>query len=67
MDTSGFYKLDEILLFARYSVYSGGYELLRENYNTYIYPVDGWYWFDSEEDARIFFNLPPPEPENTDN
>ena len=19
---------------------------------------DGWYWFDSEDDARVFFNLP---------
>jgi len=27
--------------------------------DTYTYPVQGWYWFDTEEEARIFFNLPP--------
>jgi hypothetical protein len=21
-------------------------------------PVDGWYWFDTEEEARLFFDLP---------
>lgn len=23
------------------------------------YPVDGWYWFDGEAEARAFFGLPP--------
>lgn len=65
MDTSGFYKLDGDLLFAYYSVYSADYELLRENHDTYSYPVDGWYWFDSEEEAKVFFNLSePPLPWN---
>jgi hypothetical protein len=29
--------------------------LIASEHATYEYPVDGWYWFDSEEDAREFF------------
>ena len=42
------------------------FRLFREERNTYTYPVDGWYWFDSEEEARIFFNIPLPEPDPND-
>lgn len=58
-DTSGFYKLDgEILLFGPHFVLNANYELYRDQHETYTYPVDGWYWFDSELEARIFFGLP---------
>jgi len=57
-DTSGFYKLDGELLFGPNYVLNASYELRRENYTQYQYPVDNWYWFDNEDLAREFFNLP---------
>jgi hypothetical protein len=62
-NTVGFYKLDgEILLHAPNEVSSAFYDLSHKNHEQYEYPVDGWYWFDSEEQAREFFGLPPIEP-----
>lgn len=65
MDTSGFYKNDfGDLLYGPNYVLGGSYNLYKAQKDTYTYPIGGWYWFDSEEEARIFFNLPkPPEPE----
>ena len=61
-DTSGFYKNDNnILLYGPNGVMSSEYDLLKENHLNYEYPVDGWYWFDSEENARQFFNIPKEE------
>lgn len=57
-DTSGFYKLDGELLFGPNYVLDARYALRREQHATYTYPVDGWYWFDSEAEARVFFKLP---------
>ena len=53
-DTSGFYKRDPggVLLFGRYFVLNANYHLKRDDQATYEYPIDGWYWFDSEEAAR---------------
>lgn len=47
-NTSGFYKLNEIneWEFAPNFVYAPTYTLLREDKNTYQYPVDGWNWYD---------------------
>lgn len=59
-DTSGFYKLDSDLLFGPNFVLNANYELRRETHDQHEYPVDGWSWFDSEEQARAFFNLPEP-------
>ena len=42
-------------------VINAEYQLLTEDKDTYTYPVDNWYWFNSEEEAREFFNLPPLE------
>jgi hypothetical protein len=48
-----FYKFDQGSLFiAPNSVKSAEYELLAENKDTYTYPVQGWYWFDSDEEAE---------------
>lgn len=59
MDTSGFYKLDgEVLLYGPNFVLHADFELRRENRDTFTYPVDGWRWFDSEAEARAFFDLP---------
>jgi len=52
-DTSGFYKLDgEELLFAPNGVYHQNFTLLREEKNSHTYPVDGWKWFNSKEEAE---------------
>lgn len=58
MDTSGFYKLDGELLYGPNYVLNANYELWRDQHETYTYPVDGWYWFDSEEAAKQFFGIP---------
>ncbi len=52
-DTSGFYKLDgEELLFAPNGVYNQNFTLLREEKDSHTYPVDGWKWFNSKEEAE---------------
>ena len=60
IETSGFYKLDGELLYGPNFVLNANFELRRATHEQHTYPVDGWYWFDSEEEARIFFNLPAP-------
>jgi hypothetical protein len=57
-NTSGFYKLDGELLYGQNFVLNANYEMYKETHNDYTYPVDGWYWFASEEEARVFFDLP---------
>lgn len=58
-DTSGFYKNDGgALIHGPKFVLNANYELRRETHNQHNYPVDGWYWFDSEGDARAHFGLP---------
>ena len=57
-DTSGFYIYSDQLYAAPNFVSSSDFEILRENKDDYEYPVHGWYWFNSEEEARSFFGLP---------
>ena len=57
----GFYKWDEvaeILLFGPNFVLNANYELRAESHDQYTYPVDGWYWFDSEEEAKAALQVP---------
>jgi len=59
MKESGFYKLEENeLLYGPNFVLNEGYRLYKANKDNYTYPVDGWYWFADENEARIFFGLP---------
>ncbi len=58
-NTSGFYKLDGDLLYGPNFVLNANYELYKEEKDAHTYPVDGWYWFDDEEQARVFFGMPP--------
>jgi len=55
-NTSGFYKLDDDLLYAPNFVLGPyqNYELRKETKNNYSYPIDGWYWFNSIEEAKSF-------------
>lgn len=66
-DTSGFYKNDDgYVLHGPNFVLNANYELKRETKDNHSYPTDGWYWFDTIEDAYSFFGLeyiPPEEPE----
>jgi hypothetical protein len=56
-DTSGFYRLnDDNTLLLQRSVDT--LNLTTENHTEYQYPIDGWYWFDGEAEARSFFGLP---------
>jgi hypothetical protein len=63
----GFYKCDEesrLFCAPNYIIFPDGIELSIDQKDTYTYPVNDWYYFNSEEEARIFFNLPLPEETN---
>ena len=64
--TPGFYKKEnqELLHGPNFVIFPTGEELNIDLKDTYTYPIYDWYYFDSEEDARIFFNLPLPEETN---
>jgi len=58
MNSSGFYKVEnEMLLYGCQDVFAPDFTLLRNEHNEYEYPIDGWYWFDTEEEAMTFFNI----------
>lgn len=64
----GFYKLvEDQLLYAPNFVYGpfSQYTLLAENKEEYInnnlLPIDGWYWFDLEDEAYDFFGIAKPD------
>lgn len=62
MDTSGFYKIDnnEILMGPNF-VEGISENIYREYKDTYAYPIDGWYWFDTIQEAYTFWNLQIPQ------
>jgi hypothetical protein len=53
-----FYKLDTGILLESNHLLNKDYELIAANPADYELPIDGWYWFDSESEAREFFGLP---------
>lgn len=59
-DTAGFYKFESDLLLHGKMVHGPGFDLIQDFKDTYQYPVEGWYWFESEDQAREFFELPLP-------
>lgn len=53
-----FCKLDGgTILEAPNFVHTPTTSLLVEDKDTYIYPVEGWYWFDTIEEAKLFFDV----------
>ena len=65
---SGFYKLDgEIVLHGPNFVINAEYELRAETKDDHTYPTDGWYWFDTDEEAYTFFEVPMPVVEEEPN
>lgn len=57
-NTSGFYKFDGELLFGPNFVLNAAYALYSNTKDLYQYPVDGWYWFDTLQQAQAFFEIP---------
>ena len=61
MNTPGFYKVDPsgIVIYGPNYVFGpyDQYKLLREEKYAYTYPIDGWYWFDTEQEAYEFFQI----------
>lgn len=52
-ETAGFYKSENgDLLYGPHYVLNMNYELRAESHDQHTYPVDGWYWFESEAAAR---------------
>ncbi len=61
-NTQGFYKNDNgTLLYGPNFVMNSNYELRKESKDDHTYPVDGWYWFDSQTEACEFFGIVTPE------
>lgn len=57
MNTSGFYKFDGDLIYGPNFVLHKDFELHIETKDQHTYPIDGWYWFDSEKQAKDFFGI----------
>lgn len=58
-NTAGFYKNEDgLLVHGPNYVHGGGFSLVKENKDSYQYPIFGWHWFESEEEAREFLNIP---------
>jgi hypothetical protein len=60
-DTSGFYKLGNQPNCLIYGITIDELNVTKENYQEYQYPLNEWYWFDSCELARTFWELPEAE------
>lgn len=60
--TNGFYKKEnDQLIYGPNFVLNMNYELRSETHDQHTYPVDGWYWFDSDVEAYAFFGVSQPE------
>lgn len=62
---SFFKVIDGVLYDAPNFVESPTVVLVKEDRETYTYPQDGWYWFDTEAEAIAHFGdqiVPPQEP-----
>jgi hypothetical protein len=57
-DSSGFYRrgADGVILFAPNFVVNSSFELHREHLSDQLADIDGWRWFESEEEALEMFN-----------
>jgi hypothetical protein len=55
--SAGFYRLTDRLSYATTAVYAPNITLLADDRDTYFFPVEGWYWFESLLEAEQFFNV----------
>jgi hypothetical protein len=57
MATPGFYRfLDDTLQFGT-KIYAPNYTLLADDHESYAYPVEGWHWFDTIQEAEVLFQI----------
>jgi hypothetical protein len=64
MPASGFYKSNEektALFYAPNAVHSRDYSLIASDKASYQYPVEGWTWYESKEDALTVEGVTEPE------
>lgn len=55
---AGFYtKTNNKLIYGRGTIYAPTYKLSKDLKDTYEYPIHGWTWFDSLEEACLFFDI----------
>ena len=61
--TDGFYRVENetMIVCGRLYVLNKDYALYRDEKDTYQYPIDGWRWFNSENEAYEFFGIQKPE------
>lgn len=52
-----FYKKDGDMLLAGGTINSPVVTLKVEDKDSFEYPQDGWYWFDTEDEAYSFFGI----------
>lgn len=52
-----FYKLDGENLLCGEKISSPTVTLKVEDKDKFTYPQDGWYWFDTEDEAYLFFEI----------
>jgi hypothetical protein len=56
--SAGFYKLEgNTLHYGPNYVRCLEYKLFKETKDDHTYPIDGWYWFDSQEEAHTHFGI----------
>lgn len=57
-DTSGFYTFSGNHLFHGPNFVEGpDFALYRDTHASHTYPVNGWWWFDSREEAMSHFGI----------
>lgn len=44
------------------NLFGPGWNLFTVDKDIYTYPVEGWYWFDTDEEAEAFFAMSLPKP-----
>lgn len=67
MTGRGFYQVQgDQLFYGSNFVENAEFQLYADKWDQYEYPAYGWYWFESEQEARNFFSLPMPVPEPPD-
>lgn len=54
----GFYKKDnEQILEGENCIFTPNISMTKETKDDFTYPIEGWYWFDTKEEASVFFNI----------
>jgi hypothetical protein len=58
MTNPGFYKFTgDFLSYASTGIYAPNFTLTAADHESVTYPVNGWYWFDSQAQAETFYGI----------